>query len=423
MAMAAGALGGRRHWWWITITGAVIAGVLRALVDNPYLDPSCETCLPNALAIAHHPAIATALVVAGTFTIAIGCLGSARHAPRPWPLVTLAGISAATIWWPEARAVAVGLGVAVIGIEVVESFAARAQLRSLVDVFDTSAGLQHVLRKALVDPDLSVSYPVGAEQRLVGSDGGAAPERAAGQATSELRTATGVVAVVHHRCDAATFDRFASAIGAPARLALEHEWLNAELASRAIELSWSRTHIVELGDAERLRVERDVHDGAQQHVLALGFDLRARAADSMLDADTRATLVQCVDETKSALDDLRNVSHGLYPPSLVGGGLHAALGALSRRSAASITIQQLPTSRPPIIVERTIYALVADVADIANSAMPIVVAVESTDTGVAVEINGVEHAVSQDVIDRLDALDSRVVHHHAILHVEIPCVQ
>ena len=108
------------------------------------------------------------------------------------------------------------------------------------------------------------------------------PKAAPGRAVTPLVRGGRRVALVAHATAIAELER---EIGAAARLALENERLQAEVLAQLHDLRESRTRIVETGDAERRRLERDLHDGAQQHLLALSYDLRIAGAASQGERD------------------------------------------------------------------------------------------------------------------------------------------
>ena len=127
-------------------------------------------------------------------------------------------------------------------------------------------------------------------------------------------------------------------IGAAFRLALENERLQAEVLAQLHDLRASRTRIVETGDAERRRLERDLHDGAQQRLLALSYDLRVAraAAEAEGDIETASLLAEATGDTQAALGELRELAHGIYP-----GDPRPKL-ALRPRSRRSPTTAPLP---------------------------------------------------------------------------------
>jgi len=143
-----------------------------------------------------------------------------------------------------------------------------------------------------------------------------------------------------------------------------------ERAKAEAELRASRVRLVEAADAERRRIERNLHDGAQQHIVLLG--LSARRARDLLDADpaAAATLLEgVVAECDVALDALRELASGIHPAVLTERGLGPALAGLAERAAVPVSIGGLPRERLPESVEVAVYYVVAEaLANVAKHA-------------------------------------------------------
>jgi signal transduction histidine kinase len=145
------------------------------------------------------------------------------------------------------------------------------------------------------------------------------------------------------------------AAGSAARLALENTRLQAELRAQLAELRSSRARIVEATDAERRRLERDLHDGTQQRLLALGLALqllRERNGDPEL-------LGQAEAELQAALRELRDLARGIHPTILTEHGLGPAIRSLADRAAIPITVEA-GDERYPAAIETAAYFVVAE---------------------------------------------------------------
>jgi PAS domain S-box-containing protein len=143
--------------------------------------------------------------------------------------------------------------------------------------------------------------------------------------------------------------------------AAEVHRLNAELHARLEELAASRARIVTAGDTERRRLERNLHDGAQQRLVALALSLRV--AQAQLDSDpaaARATLADAGDELARALDELRELARGLHPAVLSDRGLRAAVEMLAGRAPIPVELAGIPEERLPEAVEAAAYYLIAE---------------------------------------------------------------
>jgi signal transduction histidine kinase len=142
----------------------------------------------------------------------------------------------------------------------------------------------------------------------------------------------------------------------------------SELVSTAIrntesqtELKASRARIVAAADETRRRIERDLHDGAQQRLVSLGLSVRAVEANVPPGWDeTRAELTKVADGLVLLLDELREMSRGLHPAILAEGGLRPALKALTRRSPIAVELDIDVTRRLPTLAEVTAYYVVSE---------------------------------------------------------------
>ena len=134
----------------------------------------------------------------------------------------------------------------------------------------------------------------------------------------------------------------------------------AQAESRA-KLIASRARVVASSDAARRRIERDLHDGAQQHLISLGLELRAAEADLPPEQEElRTWLSTTAQELSDVLAELQEISHGLHPAILARGGLEAALTALARRSPVPVELRIHARRRLPEQIEVTIYYIVSE---------------------------------------------------------------
>ncbi|MQA77462.1 MAG: sensor histidine kinase [Streptosporangiales bacterium] len=137
----------------------------------------------------------------------------------------------------------------------------------------------------------------------------------------------------------------------------EKEQLTAEVST----LRTSRAGVVDAADAERRRIERDLHDGAQQRLVALAMDLGvARATYDEDPAAVRGLIVKAHEEAKAALADLRELVRGIHPAVLTDRGLDAALSALAARCAVPVDVKVEPGERADVTIEAAAYFVVAE---------------------------------------------------------------
>jgi PAS domain S-box-containing protein len=134
-----------------------------------------------------------------------------------------------------------------------------------------------------------------------------------------------------------------------------------DLKRAEAEVRASRARIVEAGDAERRRLERDLHDGAQQQLVNLGLTLRlARSRLGEGDGEAAALIDEAIEGLGSATQELREFARGIHPAVLTDGGLGPALATLVERFKAPVELVEVPEERLPAPVEATAYFLVAE---------------------------------------------------------------
>jgi signal transduction histidine kinase len=305
--------------------------------------------------------------------------------------------------------------------------ALRGQITEMVvATLPSPERLRDALAGSLGDPRLQIADPaVGAGP--VDADGLPAGAPPRGSATTEVTRGQRVVALLYH--DATLVhapDRLATAARS-AGPALEHASLRARLRAELAELHASRTRIVELADEERRRAERDLHDGAQQRLIALSVALAQVAPET-------GTLARAAGELRTALDELRTLAHGIHPAALTDAGIAAALAELSERSRVPVRLAALPTGRQPPAAEAAVYRLALDAlgcAQRAGDGGTVVVSIEDVagrlaatltlpGVGPAAASLGLEHAR-----DRIAALDGSLAVYDAPggvrVEARVPC--
>jgi signal transduction histidine kinase len=135
----------------------------------------------------------------------------------------------------------------------------------------------------------------------------------------------------------------------------------AELTARIGELESSRAQVVDAATAERRRIERDLHDGAQQRLVSLAMELGRARAKFETDPQAAGVIVaQAHEQAKEALLELRNLVRGMHPPVLTDRGLDAALSGLAALSPVPVTVRVDVAVRPPAAVEAIAYFVVAE---------------------------------------------------------------
>ena len=150
----------------------------------------------------------------------------------------------------------------------------------------------------------------------------------------------------------------------------DNERLHAEIRGQLEEVEASRARIVQAAESERLRIERNLHDGAQQGLASLSCTLGLARAQVEADAsaDLDGTLAQASRELNAALSELRELARGIHPPVLVQGGIRAAVESLAEQCPVPVDVT-VPASRYPALVEATAYFVVCEaLANVAKHA-------------------------------------------------------
>jgi signal transduction histidine kinase len=233
------------------------------------------------------------------------------------------------------------------------------------------------------------------------------------------------------------------AVGAAGRLAIENARLQAQLRAQLAEARASRARIVDAGDTERRRIERDLHDGAQQRLvsLLLNVNLARRATpdgQSELHRNARDPLLDALEgELVEALAELRTLASGILPPILTEHGLQAAIEDLASRSPLTVTVEKMTVGRLALSVEVAAYfvaseALTNVVKHAGTPAARLRVALEDGRLLVEVSDDGVggaklEHGTGlRGLADRVGALDGQLkldsrLGNGTTIRAEIPC--
>ena len=279
-------------------------------------------------------------------------------------------------------------------------------------------GLRDVLAKTMGDPSLELAFAAPSGSGFVDASGRIVevPTRDSARTVTRLERDGEILGVLVH--DPAIEDEdpgFVEAVGNAARLALENERLAAEVRAQLEEVRASRVRIVEAADSERRRVERDLHDGAQQRLVALAMRLQVAkettpGAASLLDEATT--------ELQTAIGEVRGLARGIHPTILTEAGLRAAVDTLAERTPVPVLVDIADRRYDPQL-EATAYFVVAEaltnVARYARATEARVSALEE-DGGLVVTVvddgrGGADPTAGsglRGLADRLAALDGRL---------------
>ncbi|MET0863328.1 MAG: histidine kinase, partial [Nakamurella sp.] len=242
------------------------------------------------------------------------------------------------------------------------------------------------------------------------------PQLLAGRANSQLRLAPAVhggtvlaLLLVERAADDDQFtaadERLLGEVAARLAIVLRNRALNValqhtleELQIANDELRASRARLVASSDAERRRIERDLHDGAQQHLVALAVSINLlRALMPEMTADQDELVAELDTGVRSTIAELRNLAHGIYPPLLRDAGLGSALTAAARRSPAAVTVRAALANRYQQDVEAAIYFCCLEGLQNAGKHAPAAqVVISITEDSTADGLAGLAFSVSDD---------------------------
>jgi signal transduction histidine kinase len=203
-----------------------------------------------------------------------------------------------------------------------------------------------VVRDAVGDDTLRIHYP----------DDPAVPLPEPGRCLSDVREGHRLMARVDY--DEALRDQrdFVQAVAFVALTAVENQRLAAQVASSLDEVRESRARILTSGDEERKRIERDLHDGAQQRLVALGIQLELTEELTRRDPERGLKKLHALGgEVARTLEEIQALARGVYPSVLADRGLGAALRAAARRLPIQATVSQDGVGRYPAEVENAVY--------------------------------------------------------------------
>ena len=337
---------------------------------------------------------------------------------------------------------AVGLAPIVFLVGLLDDRLARSAVGDLFVELRGNQGpaeLRAALARALRDPSLTLAYWLPEFGSWTDVDGRAVelPDGTGGRAATLVADRDGlpVAALVH---DASLRDEPAllDAVTAAAAIALENARLSVELRARLEELRGSRARIVEAGDAERRRLERNLHDGAQQRMVAIALQLRL-LENRVRDDPAAAEMASAAgEELKRSLNELRELARGLHP-AVLEHGLGAALDALATRSEIPTIVRCDVPGRLPEPVELAAYFVVAEaLTNVAKYAQASEASVRAWRDGelavVEVSDDGVGGADDtrgsglRGLADRVEALDGRLrvvspAGAGTVVTAELPC--
>ncbi len=371
----------------------VVVGPLPGLLWG-FSERMCEDCPESPLFIAENEGLRVALnaavsVIGAAFTVAVvGILLRRRRdatppqrramAPVLWAAVTILILLAAALGsdafgvapvtdvlgWLSLIAFASVPWVFLIGLVRTRVAGAGAVSELLLRLGEEpgTGSLRCRLGQALGDDSVQLAFWLDDKGRWVDADGHTVELPVAGaRAWTAVELEGRVVGAIVHDVTLTQEPELLRSVTAAAGLAMENERLQAQLRARVEELRASRDRIVEAGTAERRRLERNLHDGAQQRLVALSLAMRLAQSKVRKDPEqAEAMLAAAHEELTLALGELRELARGIHPAVLSDRGLGAALEALAGRAPIAVELAGVPDDRLPEPIEAAAYFVVAE---------------------------------------------------------------
>jgi signal transduction histidine kinase len=456
----------RRLDWAVVTLSLVTAGVILGLLPTAVFDPQaagCFTCRRNLAEVHADLSLYASLMRWGLILTVAWGTGLAARAGWRWlrsprvirlvnaPLIlggaaisllaAVAGLHALRQTTAEidltlralwlAQCLLIGLMAAgVAASELQARRLARQVTQAVLAAVPDATTLTTALASCIGDPHLALVFP-----RDGGTvDASGRPAAPAGHPVAVVRVtrSDGPVAEVRYsaRLTGAAY-QLVAAIRA-AGLAIEHVAAQARLLAELAELAASRRRIVEAGDAERQRLERDLHDGAQQRLIALQVSLQM--AGHATAPEDSARYLAARQAVGVALEELRDLAHGIHPAALTDGGLRVGLRTLAETSPVPLVIDGDNRCRYPAAIEAAAYRLVADAARIASQAsggkaLTVTFAGSADRLCIRVSTAGLDEAAGEQIVaaarDRIAALNGSVTlataHGEMSIEAAIPC--
>lgn len=454
----------------VTLVGATylligLSAVVVVLIRDPYLDPYCwANCTTNFLAVDSRPQLAQQIgwiqlgvAAVSALVLTVMCAlrlakGAGPAALRHWLVLTGGALlGGATVAYGILRrqslledpghagyaavfivrctaVILISLGMAEVLLDVRRQRRSVARIVAELDQTPPVGALDSALARALGDPGLRVYYWLPAAGHYADAHGRPVPDpsREPTATTTSLVRNGRPVAVVAHHSDPAELER---ALGSAVRLALDNERLQADMLVRMHQLAESRGRIVAAADVRRQSLERNLHDGAQQSLLGLSLDLRlARSTvEERGDAKLAALLGRAIGDVGEAVEELRDLAHGIFPATLSAAGLCAAVASLGVSAPLSVDVDCALDERLPFAVETAGYAVVTGGLEAAtsSSAHRAAVSISRESDSLVVEVTHDGTKPSPGLVhiaDRVGAAGGRLVVAPNQVTAEIPCV-
>ena len=299
--------------------------------------------------------------------------------------------------------------------------------------------LRDALARALGDPSLTLAFWLPEFRSWADLEGRPVklPSSGSGRGTTLIDRNGAHVAALLHDSALADEPELLDAVTAAAGIALENGRLNVELKARMEELRGSRSRVIEAGQKERQRLERNLHDGAQQRLIALSLELGLLVERLGGDREASLRLDQARREIATSLEELRDVARGIHPAVVSGHGLAVALEQLAAKAPVPVRLSVKLERRCPERLEVAAFYLVSEsLANVGKHANATAATVEVVRTNGQVVVEVVDDGIGgadpelgsglRGLADRVEALEGRLriwspMGGGTRLRAEIPC--
>ena len=283
----------------------------------------------------------------------VGGLGTIDYL-GPWPL----GLGLGLVLLALAPAAAVLVVATLDALDTLLRTIGHALLASRAA---PSGPVREMLAESLGDRSVAIAYWLADRGAFVDEAGHpvALPEPGSGRAWTAVEQDGRRVAAIVHDAALDTSPELVHAAAAASSLAIDNERLKADLRARVEDLRVSRLRIVEAADEARRRIERDLHDGAQQQLLALALELRVLRS-SISDPEAGPLVDGLGVRLDAALSELRELARGIHPAILTRSGLEPAIAALAARAPVPVHVETAIDGRLAPAVEAAAYFVVAE---------------------------------------------------------------
>ena len=436
-------------------TGVGLLGLASAAVFDPD-SQGCLQCPANLLLVTDAPGLGhtlgqVGLAASATWTAAFALLAAAQivrasPARRRWSAPVLVPAVAAVLLFgadavygldrgfvsndptdralrlAEAGALAlVAAGVALARLRTRRTRAALTQLVLDIGAAPAPGELRAWLAELLGDPTLELLHRLDGGEWIDAEGRETALPPSGEREVTRVRAGGEELLAVVHRPGLLDDPALLSELVTTASLAREHERLHAARRAQLEELRASRARIVAAADAERRELERDLHDGAQQRLVAVALAIRlARRTIAADDQGLDGRLAAAEDGVRAAVVQLRDVAHGLFPAVLADEGLGAALDELSEQMPRLVP-RSLPAGRFPGGVESAAYFATLESLRLTEREVTVEAVAEKGRLRLVIDARIALDAALVQIQDRVGAVGGTVAVRDGELCLEMPC--